>query len=1062
MKRLFLIPAIFLVFATLQPAAAQRGVVEGQVVESQSGEPLPGVNVTVRGEQIGASTDPEGTYTIPNVPAGTQVIEARFVGFQTEAQEVEVSAGETVVVDFEMQEARVGLEEVVVTGTGGEVQQKSIGHTVSRVDFSGIEDVGTSSIEDALMGKEAGVNINMSSGSIDQEPRIRIRGSSSISMSNEPLVYVDGVRVNSTGGFAPGVSAGGLGQTSALSQLNFDAIERVEILKGPAAATLYGSQANAGVIQIFTKSGGQEQAPQFDIEVSNTFHQMPDRFEPIYGYVDNEQAQTRVQNVLGVDAELYEPFRGPSQLIDLYDTGMGQEISGSVRGGGQGATYYSNIRYSFTDGPWDPQASSFNGGEVGSSNDTNRRFFWTGNLSLIPTDQWRFNVQAEYSRTDRETYGQGITIFTPTSTARYANPANAGIASEFDTFGLSFFATPREGTYPQIEDASNRGRVVLQSSYLPTENLTADLQFGVDYNSQQSQDYTPFGYAVDGVAPTPDGALVVADRSVLTYSVESKLDWSTSLGENFNSGTVVGGQLYRTEIETSTSDGQNFPGPGLRTVNATSIQNAASSFEEVADVGVFAQEQIDYQEAVYLTLGARLDASSAFGDDFNYATYPKASLSFLPTDLFDFAISGVSEFRLRGAWGQSGQQPGAFDAFTTFQPVRSPEGTGVRTDNLGNDNLQPETATEWEVGFDLGLVQDRVSLSATYWNRTTNDALIARSFPPSGGFGNPQLTNVGELSGQGLEFSVDAGVIQGENLSFDAFANAAYLHEEVTSLGGAPPIKVDPSYARDRMFIKEGYAPGAYFGTAPPENTDFPLDLEQNGTPSSQQALEQFFSQPRNPTELRSFYMPAGPNGQALPGGSVFKNNYLGKQTPDWSGAAGFTAQYRGFALNTRFRYAFGNYYHHNLTSGFQQVNSGIGRNTSTSAALDATMQDPESTTQERIDAARTWVNDMLALTPHDGLNEIERADYLRWQTLSLSYTIPGSLASVLGVDESSISVQGNNLALWTRYDGVDPTATGEAATGVPTTTENNFASGMDTYGTPQLRTYTITLEASF
>jgi TonB-linked SusC/RagA family outer membrane protein len=1062
MKRLLFVPAIFLAIAMLQPAAAQEGVVEGQVVEAQSGAPLPGVNVTVQGEQIGASTDQEGTYTISNVPSGTQVIEARFVGFQTETQEVDVSAGETIVVDFEMQEARLGLDEVVVTGTGGEVQQRSIGHTVSRVDFSGVEDIGTKSIEDALVGKEAGVSINMSSGSIDQEPRIRIRGSSSISMSNEPLVYVDGVRINSTGGFAPGVSAGGRGQTSALSQLNFDAIERVEILKGPAAATLYGSQANAGVIQIFTKTGGQEQAPQFDIELSNTFHRMPDRFEPIYGYVDNEQAQTRVQNVLGVDAELYEPFRGPHQLIDLYGTGMGQEISGSVRGGGQGATYYTNVRYSFTDGPWNPQSSSFNGGEVGDANDTNRRFFWTGNLSLIPTDQWRFNVQAEYSRTDRETYGQGITIYTPTSTTRYANPANAGVASEFDTFGLPFFATPREGTYPQIEDASNRGRVVLQSSYLPTENLSADLQFGIDYNSQQSQDYSPFGYAVDGVAPTPDGLLIVADRSVLTYSVETKLDWSTSLGENFNSGTVVGGQLYRTETETSTSDGQNFPGPGLRTVDATSIQNAASSFEEVADVGTFVQEQIDYREAVYLTLGARLDASSAFGDDFNYATYPKASLSFLPADLFDFSISGVSEIRFRGAWGQSGQQPGAFDAFTTFQPVQSPEGTGVRTENLGNDELQPETATEWEVGFDLGLLRDRVSLSATYWNRTTSDALIARSFPPSGGFANPQLTNAGELLGQGFEFSLDGGVVQSENFSLDAFANAAYLYEEVTSLGGAPPIKIDPAYARDRMFIKEGYAPGAYFGTAPPENVDFPLDLEQNGTPSSQQALEQFFSQPRNPTELRSFYMPAGADGQALPGGSVFKDNYLGKQTPDWSGAAGFTARYQGFALSTRFRYAFGNYYHHNLTSGFQQVNSGIGRNTETSATLDATLQDPESTTQERIDAARTWVNDMLALTPHDGLNEIERADYVRWQNLSLSYTIPSALASTLGVDESSISIQGNNIALWTRYDGVDPTATGEAATGVPTTTENNFASGMDTYGTPQLRTYTITLEASF
>jgi hypothetical protein len=305
-------------------------------------------------------------------------------------------------------------------------------------------------------------------------------------------------------------------------------------------------------------------------------------------------------------------------------------------------------------------------------------------------------------------------------------------------------------------------------------------------------------------------------------------------------------------------------------------------------------------------------------------------------------------------------------------------------------------------------------------------------------------------------------VVQKEDFSLDAFANAAYVHEEVTSLGGAPPIKVDASYARDRMFIKEGYAPGAYFGTKAPEGVDFPLDLEQNGTPSSQEALESFFSQPRNPSELRSFYMPAGPDGDPLPGGGVYKDHYRGKQTPDWSGAVGISTQYQGFSLSTRFRYAFGNYYHHNLTSGFQQVNSGIGRNTMRSAGLDATLQNPESSTQERIDAARTWVNDILALTPHDGLNEIEKADYLRWQTLSLSYSIPRSITSTLGVDQSSISIQGNNLALWTLYDGVDPTATGEAATGLGSTTEENFAGGMDTYGTPQLRTYTITLEASF
>ena len=1050
---------LFLFFPQL--VQAQTGTVEGKVIEANTGNPLIGVNVTIAGTTIGAATGSDGTYSISNVPTGTQTVSAKFVGYKTETQEVEVAEGETITVNFELQSEQLGLEEVVVTGTGGEVKRKAIGHTVSEVDFAGVENTGVGSLEDALVGKEAGVNITFGSGSIEQNPRIRIRGSASIAMSNEPLVYVNGVRVDSRGGFAPGVSAGGLSQPSALSQLNFDAIQRVEILKGPSAATLYGSQANAGVIQVFTKKGSQEQSPQFRFEFTNSFHQMPDRFKANAGFVETDAEEARVENVLGIDVNKYDPFTSPIQLIDMYDTGMGQDISGSVKGGGNGATYYTNFRYSFTDGPFNPSSSMFNGGEVGGANDASRRFFWTGNLSLIPSDQFRVIVQAEYARTDDETYGQGITIYTPTSTTRYAKPERVGIASEHETFGIPFFATPREGTYPQISNAGHRGRVVLQSSYLPTDGVTADLQLGLDYHSQRSEDYTPFGYAVDGIGPFPDGQIIVGERTGLTWSLEGKVDWSTDIGENFTSSAVTGFQSYRTEHETSLSEGSSLPGPGLRTVDATSVQQAGSSFEEVVNAGYFAQEQVGYKEALYMTVGVRLDASSAFGENFNYATYPKVSMSFLPADLFDFSVPGVSQMRIRAAWGQSGQQPGAFDRFTTFTPVNSPEGSGIRTQNLGNSDLEPETASEWEAGVDLGFFGDRLSVTGTYWNRQTEDALIARSFPPSGGFATPQLTNAALLEAQGFEFSVNGDIIEGEDFSLNAFANGAYLHQKVASLGGSPPIKVDPSYARDRQFIKEGYAPGAYFGTMLPSGVGFPLDLEQNGQPSSESTLANYFSQPRNPTEFSPFVMVAGENGQPLPGGESYKDHYLGKQQPDWNGSAGVTVQYRRFTLNTRFTYAFGNYYHHNLTDAFRRSNSGIGRNTLKAARLESTLKDPSSSTQERVEAAKTWVNEMLALTPYDGLNEIEKADYLRWSDLSLSYSLPESLTSMFKVDGASLTVRGSNLALWTKYGGVDPTATGEASTG-EASVANNFEGGMDTYGTPQLRTYSVTFEMSF
>ncbi|HKK26345.1 MAG TPA: TonB-dependent receptor plug domain-containing protein, partial [Gracilimonas sp.] len=368
-------------------AFAQSGTIEGQVTD-QSGEILIGVNVTLRidGRTLGASTNVDGNYQITGVPAGTHEVSARFVGFRTEVVEVTLQAGQTLVQDFILSTSTLNLDELVVTGTGGTVQRKSLGHTISSVEFDGIENVATTSIQDALTGKIAGVNINAQSGAIDQEPKIRIRGTSSLSMTNQPLIYVDGVRVNGGGGFAPGFGAGGLGSPSGLSNINFDSIERVEILKGPAAATLYGSQASSGVIQIFTKQGSQESAPQFDVELGTTLYQMPDRFKKNAGFAENATEQQNISDILGVNVDLYEPFETPVNLIDLYDVGVGQEISASVQGGGQSMTYFSNLRYTYTDGPFNPKPSVFNGGEVGEASDVYKKLYFTGNLNFMPSD----------------------------------------------------------------------------------------------------------------------------------------------------------------------------------------------------------------------------------------------------------------------------------------------------------------------------------------------------------------------------------------------------------------------------------------------------------------------------------------------------------------------------------------------------------------------------------------------------------------------------------------------------------------------------------------------------
>ena len=1060
-KRIPLIAILLFLFGT-GLAFAQTGTITGTVTDN-TGETLPGVNVIVELEArtIGASTNVDGQYTIRNVPAGTRTITARFVGYSTVSQEVEVGSGQTVTLDFELGQSTLNLGELVVTGTGAAVERQSVGHSISSVDFGGIEDAGVSNLQDAMMGKISGVSIQ-GGGTIDQEPRIRIRGTSSISMTNQPLVYIDGVRVQSQGGLAPGVAAGGIGEASALANINFDSIERIEVLKGPAAATLYGSQANAGVIQIFTKQGAQETAPQIDVELTNTFIQMPDMWNKMTGIVETQEEQDRVAQYTGVTHDLYEPFVGEYQMIDLYDIGTGQEASASVQGGGEGMTYYANLRYNRTDGPFNPQPSDFNGGAVGDGNDLSKRLYFSGNLNIIPTDDFRVRLQTSYTNTNYSTYNTGIEIYSVTNS--YGKPEEIGTLSEYDTFGHPFASTPREGSYYEIGDVSDTGRFVLKADYLVSEEVSLDASFGIDYRDQRSRRYAPFGYAVDGMAPTPSGYMDLGSRQQLTWSFESKVNWTSDFTEDIRSTFVAGAQGYATETNSQSASGTAFSGPGLEVMDATASQTAVSSFQEVVNLGMFAQEQIDYQSWVYITGGVRLDASSAFGTDFEYAVYPKFSLSFLPFDALDTSIPNVSTFRIRGAWGQSGQQPGAFDQFTTFSPVNSPEGSGVVTGNLGDPSLKPEVATEWEAGFEVGMFQDRLGLEATYWDRDVQDALIARTFAPSGGFVQPQLTNAAKLRARGVELGLNTDIIQQRDFSLNFFVNAAYLWEQVQSLGGAPPIKVDATYVRDRMFVREGYAPAAYFGAANAQGVDIPIDLNQDGTPDSMSELEAFFSQPRDPSEFApSAIMVRGEDGQPTVGGNGYLGNYLGKPTPDWEGSFGFTANLlKNFNVSTRFQYATGNYYHHNLTIAFRRSNAGIGRNYMPASRLEGILKNPATSTADRVEAAAEWANNMVGLSPFDGLNEVQKADYIRWQNLSVSYQVPEEMLSRFGIRNASITASGNNLALWTKYGGVDPTATGEGSGGGDGGLYENFGQNMDTYAIPLLRSYALTVNLGF
>jgi hypothetical protein len=577
---------------------------------------------------------------------------------------------------------------------------------------------------------------------------------------------------------------------------------------------------------------------------------------------------------------------------------------------------------------------------------------------------------------------------------------------------------------------------------------------------------------VDGFSgSTPDGNRTVNENRSREITADLKGSYilnAAGLEQTF----LFGGQGFLRQRQSAGGGGQDFPGPGLETLSALASESSYENWLRVTQIGGYLQDQIGWDDWVFLTLGGRWDANSAFGADFSTAFYPKASISIVPSMGLDWTNETISTFRIRSAIGKSGLQPGAFDKFTTFSPLPSAEGPGVRPSNLGNDALRPEVSTEWEVGAEVGMFNDKWSLDATYWNRSVSDALVARQFPVTGGFTATQLDNIGEMSAYGIELNLRGSLIQNESISLNVFANTAYLNEEITSMGGAPALKTGGSYPRYRNFLTEGYSPGAFFG-AKLADVAIPLNLDGSCTePSTQQALD-YFSVPRNPSEFKPLAVgnDASNNTFDDANGAFASHNcgegllesYLGKPTPDFSGSVGFNLSFAGnFELSTLFEYKLGNYFVQDLSGMFRRANAVIGRNTPQGNEYYATMLNPASSAQDRLDAAIGWASEIEGLSPMSGLNGVYSADWVQWRELSLSYRVPADIVEGWGINTATINLGARNLRLFMLgdYTGMDPEGNvqGRCNGGL----DCNFLDSTEGWGIPIPRRLTLSTRITF
>ena len=1006
---------------------AQQGSVSGRVTDTDTGDPLVGANVIVVGTNLGAATDINGEYSISRVPAGAQRLNANYIGYASKSMNADIPTNGNAIGDFSLYVAALNLNEIIVTGAGSAVEKSKIGNSVGVVNMSSLEDAPINNFSDILQGREKGVVMLPNGGLNGEGAQIRIRGTSTLSQSNEPVIYLDGVRLDNT----MGASFGG-GTPSRLDEINPDAIERIEILKGAAAASLYGTQAANGIIQIFTKQGAISK-PQFTAEVITSTSSFDEgRFKPNSGFARDQATADRMAGLFSEAKSGLKPY----EVVEvpfvswIYDKGSNQTVSASVRGGAPGATYFASLRYLNSDGPYDENATLLNlpvgarDPDKPGANDYRDQFMMSATLNIIPTDRMRIRLSTNYSQTDHNTIQNNNNIYGTTSLIQMGKPEHSTASN---ATGSIAFATARETTYRSLNNEGENTVISLQTSYRVTDGLNVSGTFGLNTTLNKFTSLTPFGYNVDGkVASNVQGYLGKGSNDKKVYSMDVKADYALELGSALSLENVAGFQAFQTVQKNIEGSGSQFPGPGLQVLGALgSPGNPYSSYSEVIEAGFLAQTRIGFEDWLYTTVGVRSDANSAFGADFSTITYPRLNVSYILSNHLG-QLGPVSTARLRMAWGKAGQQPGAFDQFTTYLPWASEFGPGLAPGNVGDPSLSPEISTEIEMGGEVGLFNDKIAFDFQYWDRTVEDALIQRAYPASGGFYRTQLSNIGQLDASGWEVGVDASLLRNSKVSVDVFGSLSYLEEKIVSLGGAPEQKVGGSYPRYRNFLTEGFSPGTYFGAKLNRDDKYPIDINGDGKSDSDSDLLAFFT--TGGAGVRSGWSPvmATPTQADVDAGRAKGTGaldwYLGKPTPDYTSAFGIKVTYgKNWSLNTLFESRFGDYEVTNLTDAFRKSHSLIGRNTPDAADAESRLMNPANAGQGRLDAADDWVRKYLALSPYSGLNTIEDASFVRLRELSVSYSVDRTLAARLGLNSMIIAVSGKNLWMSTNYSGIDP-----------------------------------------
>ncbi len=1017
MRNIFILLLVLWGISSL-PANAQDRRVTGIVTSADDGKALPGVSVQVKGTTRGTQTDAAGNYSLA-LPVGANTLVFSFIGSATQ----EATIGNRSEISITLASDTRSLSEVVVTGYGVQSKRNLTGN-IARVTARELENIPVPSVEQAIQGKVAGVQITSLNGKVGQGLQIRVRGNSSVSASSQPLYVIDGIPVTSQD------QSSSTAPTNPIADLNPNDIESLEILKDASASAIYGSRASNGVVLITTKKG---RAGKTVFEIS--------------GYTGSSQP-TRLKEWLNTKqyVELFEEARANSVALGYITTtptslqNRFTRYAAGDRTGWEGANPKYDTdwqREAFQDAPSKQYDFSARGG------DAKTRFFVSGQYfdqsGIIIKNRFRRlsgRVNLDHSATDKLTIGVNLNV---------AHTKNDRVSND------NAFSTPMQivalpPLHPVIDPRTNelsssytlyynpllnRDFAALQTrvyrvfgnayaEYKILPSLRFRTEFGTDLLTQQEEEY--YGRETTRNTGAPNGQGTNGFAQVVNNTTNNYFSFGRTLAKNHDLDATVGMSYQESRSNVNSVTAQQFPSNAYKQiVSGAKVTGGTGTETRFSFLSYFARVNYRINNRYLLGVSGRIDGSSRFGTNNKYGIFPAASAGWiLSEESFIKNIPVISLLKLRASYGLTGNaEIGNFGSLALYSAAAGYAGVpGQAPNQIANPDLTWEKTLQTDIGLEFGLLNNRLSGEIDYYVKNTTGLLLGVNVPGSSGF-RTQLRNVGKMDNRGVEFVFNSSNLIGA-FKWSTSLNIAYNTNKVTDLGGTT---LNGSFLNR---AQEGEPLGVFVG---PEyagvnaaNGDAIYYLNTKKADGS-----------RDRTTTNNYNA-----AEFVP---------LGNPSPKFIGGVTNTFSYKGIDLNVLFNGQFGNYIY-NGGGKFQSANGDFFDNQTTDQLN--RWRKPGDVTN--VPQARLFG----ANGTGESSRYLSKGDFVRLRTITLGYSLPTALVNRAKLNRVRLYVTGQNLLTFTNYNGWDPEVNSDAYSG------NAVNIGVDFYSAPQPRTIIGGLQIGF